>query len=53
MLNDAGEPSCLAGRRGSSWPTIEALAAASLGDVIRAWQGPGYNRRAVNLHRAA
>ena len=35
------------------WPTIEALAAASLEDVIRAWQGLGYNRRAVNLHRAA
>ena len=35
------------------WPTIEALAAAPLGDVIRAWQGLGYNRRAVNLHRAA
>jgi A/G-specific adenine glycosylase len=35
------------------WPTVEALAAASPGDVIRAWQGLGYNRRAVNLHRAA
>ena len=35
------------------WPTVEALAAASSGDVIRAWQGLGYNRRAVNLHRAA
>jgi A/G-specific adenine glycosylase len=35
------------------WPTAEALAAASTGDVIRAWQGLGYNRRAVNLHRAA
>ena len=35
------------------WPTVEALAAAPLGDVIRAWQGLGYNRRAVNLHRAA
>jgi A/G-specific adenine glycosylase len=35
------------------WPTPEALAAASVGDTIRAWQGLGYNRRAVNLHRAA
>jgi A/G-specific adenine glycosylase len=35
------------------WPTVDALAAAPLADVIRAWQGLGYNRRAVNLHRAA
>jgi A/G-specific adenine glycosylase len=35
------------------WPTIEALAAASPADVIREWQGLGYNRRALNLHRAA
>jgi A/G-specific adenine glycosylase len=35
------------------WPTVEALAAASAADVIRAWQGLGYNRRAINLHRAA
>jgi A/G-specific adenine glycosylase len=35
------------------WPGAEALAAAPLADVIRAWQGLGYNRRAVNLHRAA
>jgi A/G-specific adenine glycosylase len=35
------------------WPTVEALAAASPADVIRAWQGLGYNRRGVNLHRAA
>ncbi|HUG65916.1 MAG TPA: A/G-specific adenine glycosylase [Gaiellaceae bacterium] len=35
------------------WPTVDALAAAPAGDVIRAWQGLGYNRRAVNLHRAA
>ncbi len=35
------------------WSTAEALAAAPLADVIRAWQGLGYNRRAVNLHRAA
>jgi A/G-specific adenine glycosylase len=35
------------------WPTPEALAAASPADVIREWQGLGYNRRAVSLHRAA
>jgi A/G-specific adenine glycosylase len=35
------------------WPTPAALAAEPLGDVIRQWQGLGYNRRAVNLHRAA
>ena len=35
------------------WPTVDALAAATAADVIRAWQGLGYNRRAVNLHRAA
>ena len=35
------------------WPSVEALAAAPVADVIRAWQGLGYNRRALNLHRAA
>lgn len=35
------------------WPTVQALAAAPLGDVIREWQGLGYNRRAVSLHRAS
>src|SRR5881275_3021284 len=35
------------------WPTIEALAAASTADVIREWQGLGYNRRALALHRTA
>jgi A/G-specific adenine glycosylase len=35
------------------WPTVEALAAAPAGDVIAEWQGLGYNRRALNLHRAA
>jgi A/G-specific adenine glycosylase len=35
------------------WPTIDALAAAPAGDVIAEWQGLGYNRRAINLHRAA
>jgi len=35
------------------WPSAEALAAASAAEVIRAWQGLGYNRRGLNLHRAA
>jgi A/G-specific adenine glycosylase len=35
------------------FPTPPACAAAPLGDVVRAWAGLGYNRRAVNLHRAA
>jgi A/G-specific adenine glycosylase len=35
------------------WPSAEALAAAPAAEVIRAWQGLGYNRRGVNLHRAA
>jgi A/G-specific adenine glycosylase len=35
------------------WPRVEALAAAPTADVILEWQGLGYNRRAVNLHRAA
>ena len=35
------------------FPTVEDLAAASTADVIRIWSGLGYNRRAVNLQRAA
>jgi A/G-specific adenine glycosylase len=35
------------------WPTTQALAAAPTADVIREWQGLGYNRRAVALQRAA
>jgi A/G-specific adenine glycosylase len=35
------------------WPTVESLANAPRSEVIRAWDGLGYNRRAVNLHRAA
>ena len=37
----------------AAYPTLESLAAASLGDVIRVWKGMGYNQRAVRLHRAA
>jgi len=35
------------------WPTVASLAAAPVADVLRAWRGLGYNRRALNLHRAA
>ena len=35
------------------FPTAEALARAELGEVLRAWQGLGYNRRAKYLHEAA
>jgi A/G-specific adenine glycosylase len=35
------------------WPTPSDLAQASPADAIRAWQGLGYNRRALNLHRAS
>ncbi len=35
------------------WPTVGSLAAAGPADVIAEWQGLGYNRRALNLHRAA
>jgi A/G-specific adenine glycosylase len=35
------------------FPTVEVLAAASLGQVLVAWQGLGYNRRAKMLHACA
>jgi A/G-specific adenine glycosylase len=35
------------------FPTVAACASSSVGDVVDAWHGLGYNRRAVNLHRAA
>ena len=37
----------------ATFPSIEVLAAASPADVLRAWRGMGYNRRALNLWRAA
>jgi A/G-specific adenine glycosylase len=49
-----------AARAGEAWtrfmrrfPTVEALAEARPADVLRAWQGLGYNRRALALWRAA
>jgi A/G-specific adenine glycosylase len=35
------------------WPDISALAAASLDEVLRLWQGLGYYARARNLHACA
>jgi A/G-specific adenine glycosylase len=35
------------------FPTLAALARAPLADVLRAWSGLGYNRRARDLHRIA
>jgi A/G-specific adenine glycosylase len=35
------------------FPTVQDLAAASLGDVLTVWQGLGYNRRAKFLWQAA
>lgn len=35
------------------FPTVAALAAAPLDDVLKAWEGLGYYSRARNLHRAA
>lgn len=34
-------------------PTFEALAKMSFNDIITLWQGLGYNRRALNLHKCA
>src|SRR5258706_8262580 len=35
------------------FPDVGALAAASRADVLRAWSGLGYHRRAVSLHETA
>ncbi|HLT46901.1 MAG TPA: A/G-specific adenine glycosylase [Rubricoccaceae bacterium] len=37
----------------AAFPTVEALAAAPLDAVLKAWEGLGYYSRARNLHRAA
>lgn len=37
----------------TQFPSCKSLAQASLGDVLRAWQGLGYNRRAKMLHQCA
>ncbi len=35
------------------FPTVQKLSEASLGEVLTAWQGLGYNRRAKMLHQCA
>src|SRR5437868_4735324 len=35
------------------FPTVEALAAAELDQILTLWQGLGYYARARNMHRAA
>jgi A/G-specific adenine glycosylase len=35
------------------FPTVTVCATSAVGDVVHAWQGLGYNRRAVALHRTA
>lgn len=37
----------------TAFPTVDALAAASTADVLEAWQGLGYNRRALMLKKTA
>jgi A/G-specific adenine glycosylase len=37
----------------AEFPTVESLAVATPAAVLRAWQGLGYNRRAINLQRTA
>ena len=55
MLQQTQVPRVLA--RWDEWvarfPTVGALAAADDAEVLAAWQGMGYNRRALALHRAA
>jgi A/G-specific adenine glycosylase len=41
------------GRFLERFPTVADLATATPAEVIRAWQGMGYDRRALNLRRAA
>jgi A/G-specific adenine glycosylase len=41
------------GRFLKCFPNVAALARASQGEVLKAWQGLGYNRRALFLKRAA
>ena len=36
-----------------AFPTVEALAAADIDDVLKMWEGLGYYRRARNLHKGA
>jgi A/G-specific adenine glycosylase len=37
----------------AAFPTATSCASAGAAEVVRRWSGLGYNRRALNLHRAA
>jgi len=60
LVSEAMAQQTQAARAGEAWtrfmarfPTVQSLADAPPADVLRAWQGLGYNRRAINLQRAA
>jgi A/G-specific adenine glycosylase len=55
MLQQTQVPRVVARYEGflERFPTPAMCAESNPGDVVRAWAGLGYNRRAVNLHRAA
>jgi A/G-specific adenine glycosylase len=60
LVSEAMSQQTQAARAGEAWlrfmarfPTVSALALATPADVLREWQGLGYNRRALNLWRAA
>jgi A/G-specific adenine glycosylase len=60
LVSEAMAQQTQAARAGEAWtrfmarfPNAESLAAARPADVLRAWQGLGYNRRALALWRAA
>ncbi len=60
LVSEAMAQQTQAFRAGEAWtvfmtrfPTAAALADATPADVLRAWQGLGYNRRALNLWRAS
>jgi A/G-specific adenine glycosylase len=60
LVSEAMAQQTQAARAGEAWvrfmarfPTVSTLAAATPADVLREWQGLGYNRRALNLWRAA
>jgi A/G-specific adenine glycosylase len=60
LVSEAMAQQTQAARAGEAWiafisrfPNVRILAAAAPADVLRAWHGLGYNRRALNLWRAA
>jgi A/G-specific adenine glycosylase len=60
LVSEAMAQQTQAARAGAAWggfmerfPTVLSLAAATPAEVLRAWHGLGYNRRALNLWRAA